>query len=63
MGQRKLTGRWFLKKKLFGYSIIVETIQTYTSNYDLGVSESPEFTVWEKAKPKDLIELGIITVF
>ena len=54
---RKLTGRWFLRKKLFGFKVMVETIQTKTSPYDL--SESPEFIKWEKAKEEDFLDLKI----
>ena len=54
---RKLTGRWYLKKKLFGYYIMVETIQTTTCISDFSVS--PEFIRWEKAKDRDFIDLGI----
>lgn len=57
MTTRTLTGRWFLKKKLFGFVVMVETIQTTTSQFDF--STSPEFKRWEKAKESDFIELGI----
>jgi hypothetical protein len=57
MDSRRLTGKWYLKKQLFGFVVMVETIQTNTCEFDF--STSPEFTKWEKAKESDLIELGI----
>lgn len=57
MDRRRLTGKWYLKKKLFGFVVIVETIQTYTCDFDF--STSPEFTKWEEADDSDFIELGI----
>jgi hypothetical protein len=57
MDNRRLTGKWYLKKKFFGFDVMVETIQTTTCDFDF--STSPEFTRWEKAKQSDFIELGI----
>ena len=57
MDSRRLTGNWYLKKNLFGLVVMVETIQTTTCKFDF--STSPEFTIWEKAKEKDYMELGI----
>lgn len=57
MSSRKLTGKWYIKKKLFGFVVMVETIQTTYSVYD--GSTSPEFTKWETAKGYDLVELNI----
>jgi hypothetical protein len=54
---RKLTGKWYLKKRIFGFCVMVETIQTTTCEFDF--STSPEITRWEKAKETDLVELGI----
>lgn len=54
---RRLTGKWYLKKKLFGFFVMVETIQTTICEFDF--STSPEFTRWEKAKESDFVELGI----
>lgn len=54
---RTLTGNWCLKKRLFGFSVMVETIQTTTCEFDF--SESPEFIRWEKAKDEDLVNLKI----
>jgi hypothetical protein len=57
---RQLTGKWYLKKSLFKLKVMVETIQTSTCPHDF--SESPEFTVWEEARDKDFMELGINVV-
>lgn len=57
MKRRTLTGEWFLKKRLFGYTVMVETRQSYLCEEDQ--TFSPEFTVWERAKAQDLIELNI----
>lgn len=57
MSSRKLTGKWYLKKKLLGFVVMVETIQTTTSAYD--GSNSPQFTTWEKAKEHDFVTLNI----
>jgi hypothetical protein len=57
MSSRKLTGKWYLKKKLLGFVVMVETIQTKTNLYD--GSTSPQFTKWEKAKEYDFVELNI----
>ncbi len=54
---KKLTGRWYIKKSFFGFIIMVETIQTTICVSDF--SKSPEFIKWEKAKENDLIQLGI----
>jgi hypothetical protein len=57
MDSRKLTGKWYLKKKFFSFYVMVETIQTTTCEFDF--STSPKFTRWEKAQKSDFIELGI----
>lgn len=58
---RELTSNWYLKKNFFsGYKIMVEVNRTNTCEYDF--SQSPEFTCYEKATDRDLIELGITTV-
>ena len=54
---RILTGNWYLKKKWFGYIVMVETIQTTTCEFDFSIS--PETTIWEKATKKDIIKLRI----
>lgn len=54
---RKLTGNWYLKKKLFGHVVMVQTKQESLCQFDL--SKDPRLTKWEKAKPTDLMELGI----
>jgi hypothetical protein len=57
MNSRRLTGKWYLHKKRFGFVVMVETVQTLTCPHDF--SESPEFIRWEEAKPEDFAELGI----
>ena len=57
MNSRRLTGKWYLKKKFFGFDVMVETIQTTTCDFDF--TTSPEFIRWEKAKGTDLAELDI----
>ena len=57
MDSRKITGKWYLKKQLFGFVVMVETIRTTTCEFDF--TTSPEFTRWEKAKESDFIALGI----
>jgi hypothetical protein len=59
MDSRRLTGKWYLKKKFFGFDVMAETIQTFTCEFDL--SPSPELTIWEKAKKSDFLELGVMT--
>lgn len=55
--KRRLTGKWALKKKWFGFIVMVEVIKTTVSEYDL--SPDIEVTVWEKAKDFDLIEMKL----
>lgn len=57
MDTRTLTGKWYLKKRLFGFVVMVQIIETVNCYYDF--SESPEFIKWEKASETDLIDLGI----
>lgn len=57
MSLRRLTGKWYLKKKLFGFVVMVETVQRTTCEFDFSTSQ--EFTRWEKAKESDFIELCI----
>lgn len=54
---RLLTGNWYLKRRFFGFIVMVECIRTSTCPYTL--STSPEFICWEKAKDEDLIILNI----
>jgi len=54
---RKLTGNWYLQKGFWGYKVMVEVIKTDTCMEDF--SQSPEYTVYEKARPSDFIELKI----
>lgn len=57
MENRILTGRWYLKKGVFGYTVMVETLNNYICKYDF--STSPDYKKWEKAKPADLYILNI----
>lgn len=54
---RELSGKWFIKKKLFGYTIMVEIIKRIEDDRDF--TKSPPILVWEKAKPEDLVKLNI----
>lgn len=54
---RKLTGNWYIKKTLFGFKIMVETIQQSTCSFSFDLS--PEFKKWEKAKDEDILKLNI----
>lgn len=53
---KELTGRWYLKKKLFGYIVMVEVLAYYS---DDDFTNSPEFTYWRKATKQQLAELNI----
>ena len=57
---RELTGKWYLKKGIFGYKVMVEVKATTTSPYSL--DQSPIFTEYQKALPEDLVELKILTI-
>lgn len=59
---RKLTGKWYLKKRLFGYSVIVEVNVGYLADgtSDKGGYEYRIRTEYQKASSLDLVELGII---
>jgi len=54
---RKLTGKWYLKKGFWSYTIMVEVIKTDTCLKDF--SQSPEYKVFEKAKSEDIFNLNI----
>ena len=56
-GRRELTGKWYLEKGFINYRVKVEVIRTTICEYDL--SESPEFKLYEAARPEDLIALEI----
>jgi len=53
---RRLTGKYRIRKTLFGWQIKVEVYKTVC---DFVGDESPDIKVWRKAKVEDLIELGI----
>lgn len=52
---RNLTGKWYLKKKWFGYTIMVEVERRNGCDHDF--TFGPEYKTWEKATDADLIEL------
>ena len=53
---RRLTGKYRLRKKLFGYKVMVEVYKTVA---DFAGDDSPDIKVWEKARVADLNELGL----
>jgi len=53
---RRLTGKYRIRKTLFGWQIKVEVYKTVC---DFVGDESPDIKVWRKARVEDLIELGI----
>jgi hypothetical protein len=53
---RRLTGKYRIRKVLFGWQIKVEVYKTVC---DFVGDESPDIKVWRKARVEDLIELGI----
>jgi hypothetical protein len=53
---RRLTGKYRIRKTLFGWQIKVEVYKTVC---DFVGDESPDIKVWRKASVEDLIELGI----
>jgi len=53
---RRLTGKYRIRKTLFGWQIKVEVYKTVC---DFVGDESPDIKVWRKAGVEDLIELGI----
>jgi hypothetical protein len=54
---RILTGKWYLKRKWFGYVVMVELEITNICEDDF--TSDPTYYRYEKAKTEDLIELGI----
>lgn len=57
MTSYELTGKWYLKKKLFGYKVMVEVEATDTCIHTL--IQSSAYKYYKKANDEDLIELGI----
>lgn len=57
MINRKLTGKWYLKKFFFSYKVMVEVEGTTTCPHTF--DESPVWKGYQKARTEDLIELGI----
>ena len=60
MNSRRLTGKWYLKRGLLGYSIRVQTEYETTCEFDFSVN--PKIAKWEKSREEDLIELGLIGI-
>lgn len=58
MKREKITGRWCIKKGLFSYYVIVESITTYQT-LCFNEIEVREKVVWRKAKISDLIALNL----
>jgi len=56
INSRRLTGKFRLRKKLFGFNVMV---QVYLTFCDFAGDESPDRKVWKKARVEDMIELGI----
>lgn len=54
---RELTGRWYLKKKMFRYILMVEVNKR--TECPITFDKSPKFTCWEKARESDFIDLNI----
>lgn len=52
---RELTGKWFIKKTLFGFKVKVEIRYASRSFYPLDITH----TKYVNAEKSDLIELGI----
>lgn len=53
---RRLTGKYRIRKTLFGWAI---KVQIYVTVCDFVGDDSPDKKVWVKARVEDLIELGI----
>lgn len=56
MTRKRLTGKFRIRKTLFGWKIKVEIFKTVS---DFMGDESPDIKIWQKATVEDLIELGI----
>jgi len=54
---RRLTGKYRIRRTLFGWQVKVEVYKTVC---DFIGDESPDEKVWLKARVEDLIELGAI---
>lgn len=61
MYTRKLTGKWFLKKKLFNYCIMVETEIQKSSDTLRNTNGNAvlKYKNYEKARDEDILQLGI----
>jgi len=54
---RRLTGKYRIRKTLFGWKI---KVQIYKTVCDFVGDESPDIKVWRNARVEDLIVLGVI---
>lgn len=50
MQTQKLTGKWYLRKTIFGYVLMVETVQS--------PGNGKEVLRWKKARQIYLVQLG-----
>ena len=57
MVNKQLIGNWYIKKKLFGFDVMVEA--TYQTVCDFDFSFSPTITKYIKATEDDLFKLNI----
>lgn len=57
MINRELTGNWYLKRHLFGYTVFVEIIYNTEEPYTLTIS--PDYKCYVKAEREDLLTLKI----
>jgi len=56
MYSRRLTGKYRMRKSIFGFKVMV---QVYLTVCDFTGEASPDRKVWKKARVEDMIELGI----
>ena len=55
---RKLTGKWYLKPRIWGgFKVMVQV--TVNQHCSITGDSSPQYSIYEKAKAEDIIELGI----
>ena len=54
--KESLTGKWFIKKRWFGCRVMVQIMITIDAPL---VDQPGEQLLYRKAKPADIIELGI----
>ena len=54
--RRELTGKWYLVRSFFGFTVMVETVQNVVNE------GSNDVLCWEEATDDDCIQLGISIV-